>query len=539
MHSHLEYSAGTKLERGAMKVRILCLLISTFLQVFPKNFTIYLDEVKCSVTYPSEIIVGDPFEIEIVASGIDSLTPSSEQKLIVTQLEPTDSIEFLAAKDSHYTKIEKKSDHVSIKFLTPLINANDHRACITLRAKKYGKIRMNAQLILDEDLTDSCTFTLKPLAIPLGVNTLSTEICPGMNKTFDATEGNFGGGLKLVSVTQPQHGTVAIEGNTFTYIPKGGAKAETDSFTYSMADWRGEVKTGEVFIAYKECSTVCDAFEVHPLQITIARGESITSSILRENSGCNLKLTSVGSSTRGGKATINSDTTFTYVAPTKSTVDSDTFSYSVSSTAKNGQPHKKSSTVTVALVSNEKVKVQPLEISNKNTLGKNATSSVSPLRSKAPLTEEIALTEKVDAHFAREEEKVKSTEIQILPPIADERALHPLTDTKVENELLFQQYPEMLQVHPKEDVVCLDQSKECNTLEENTDCNLKLADGTQPVRGGKGSTKSVNSTFIYPAIAMPRAPVVSFQTNKGIRPRDLVRNARARTKTTRSGSLLF
>lgn len=53
-------------------------------------------------------------------------------------------------------------------------------------------------------------------------------------------EDQEGGELTFSLVTQPKHGTVAIEGDSFTYTPAAG-KTGKDSFTYAATDAEGHV----------------------------------------------------------------------------------------------------------------------------------------------------------------------------------------------------------------------------------------------------------------------------------------------------------
>ncbi len=93
---------------------------------------------------------------------------------------------------------------------------------------------------------------------PFMVNQKSATVCPGASTTFDALAGNTGCSLMLARVSQPEFGTVTVQGNSFTYTaPEKQPEGGMDRFTYTLSSqvspFITQKMTADVIITIPNC----------------------------------------------------------------------------------------------------------------------------------------------------------------------------------------------------------------------------------------------------------------------------------------------
>jgi VCBS repeat-containing protein len=184
------------------------------------------------------------------------------------------------------------------------------------------------------------------------------------------------GGLELTGVTQPLHGTVAInEDGTVTYTPATDYNG-SDSFTYSVTDADGSVATATV-------SLTIDPTNDAPVAVddtaTLNEDASAVINVLANDSdldGDTLSLDSVTQPDHGTVA-INADGTVTYT-PDANYNGADSFTYSISDGAGG------TATASVSLTVNPENDL-PVAVDDVATLNEDASAVINVLANDSDL----------------------------------------------------------------------------------------------------------------------------------------------------------
>jgi large repetitive protein len=181
--------------------------------------------------------------------------------------------------------------------------------------------------------TTTVTLTVSPTA---AADTLAATAGSAVNGT-SVLANDLGTTLTVTSSTQPLHGVLVMHADgTYTYTPVAGFSG-LDSFTYTVTDAAGHTSTATVSITVAP-SAANDSGTVP------AGGELVGPSVLGNDVGVGLTITSVGS-TSHGTLVMHADGTYTYT-PTPGYSGPDSFTYTVTDAAGH------TSTATVALTIN-------------------------------------------------------------------------------------------------------------------------------------------------------------------------------------------
>ena len=135
-----------------------------------------------------------------------------------------------------------------------------------------------------------------------------------------------GDGLSIQSVTQPDHGSVSIEGSGLMYVPDPGFNG-SDAFSYVVSDGQGGTDTGTVALAV---AMVNDAPEAQDDAGTTEEDTPVVIPVLANDSDPDGDALLVQSVTQPDHGTVTNDMTDVTYTPDPNFHGSDTFSYIVS-----------------------------------------------------------------------------------------------------------------------------------------------------------------------------------------------------------------
>lgn len=164
---------------------------------------------------------------------------------------------------------------------------------------------------------------MTPPLVVLGESASTTTTTPVV---ISVLANDSGTGMSVTGVTQGAHGTVTITGGgtTVTYTAANGFTG-TDTFTYTVTDAYGQTGTGNVSVRVNAVAAV----NANNDTVVAVSGVQQTISVLANDTGSNLSITSVTAPSRGGTATrINSNTQIQYT-PLATVTGTETFSYTI------------------------------------------------------------------------------------------------------------------------------------------------------------------------------------------------------------------
>jgi hypothetical protein len=149
--------------------------------------------------------------------------------------------------------------------------------------------------------TSTATVTVSVIAGPVGVNDSATTTA-STPVTIDVIPNDSGSGLALQSSTNGSNGTVSIAGGKAVYAPTAGFSG-TDSFTYTGKDAANHTYTATV--------TVTVTPVAHGDSATTAAGTPVDVTVVTNDDGSALAVTSVGSALNGTVAIVAGKARFT------------------------------------------------------------------------------------------------------------------------------------------------------------------------------------------------------------------------------------